>query len=188
MPLTFRKIYIMKQGFVFLLLLAFVQPSMAQGGDVLQFEVPLPQAVAFYDFGGTGEKGFVSCFRDGETFSATGTLYFHDGFSSGFAVGGTTFMLDQSYNPQYAYVTGIDDVNGDGVPDIGIFASERFSGNLQWAAVSRGRSGGYDAIRWCYLTIGTSTATGASTSPRRCLAATRYCTVSCPTARCSRRK
>ena len=128
-----------------MLLLAFVQPSMAQGGDVLQFEVPLPQAVAFYDFGGTGEKGFVSCFRDGETFSATGTLYFHDGFSSGFAVDGTTFTLDQSYNPQYAYVTGIDDVNGDGVPDVGIFASERFSGNLQWAAVSRGRAGGYDA-------------------------------------------
>lgn len=50
--------------------------------QVQQFNVPLPQAVAFYDFTGTGEKGFVSCFGNENT-SNTSTLYFHDGYSAG---------------------------------------------------------------------------------------------------------
>ena len=110
-----------------------------------QYNIPLPQAIAFYDFDGSGEKGFVSCYATGEDMNKS-TLYFHNGFSKNFSPNGTTSALNsthQTYGPQFAYVTGIDDVNGDGIPDIGVFASEQFSGNLQWAAISNG-SGQYD--------------------------------------------
>lgn len=110
-----------------------------------QYNIPLPQAIAFYDFDGSGEKGFVSCYATGEDMNKS-TLYYHYGYSKGFSPNGTTSALNsthQTYGPQFAYVTGIDDVNGDGIPDIGVFASEQFSGNLQWAAISNG-SGQYD--------------------------------------------
>lgn len=110
-----------------------------------QYNIPLPQAIAFYDFDGSGEKGFVSCYATGEDMNKS-TLYYHYGYSKGFSPSGTTSALNsthQTYGPQFAYVTGIDDVNGDGIPDIGVFASEQFSGNLQWAAISNG-SGQYD--------------------------------------------
>lgn len=109
--------------------------------QVQQFNVPLPQAVAFYDFTGTGEKGFVSCFGNENT-SNTSTLYFHDGYSAGFAPGGTMVSFSDTYGPQYAYVTGIDDVNGDGLPDVGVFASA-YGGNMQWGLISNG-TGRYD--------------------------------------------
>lgn len=110
-----------------------------------QYNIPLPQAIAFYDFDGSGEKGFVSCYATGEDMNKS-TLYYHYGYSKGFSPNGITSALNsthQTYGPQFAYVTGIDDVNGDGIPDIGVFASEQFSGNLQWAAISNG-SGQYD--------------------------------------------
>lgn len=110
-----------------------------------QYNIPLPQAIAFYDFDGSGEKGFVSCYATGEDMNKS-TLYYHYGYSKGFSPSGTTSALNsthQTYGPQFAYVTGIDDVNGDGIPDVGVFASEQFSGNLQWAAISNG-SGQYD--------------------------------------------
>ncbi len=110
-----------------------------------QYNIPLPQAIAFYDFDGSGEKGFVSCYATGEDMNKS-TLYYHYGYSKGFSPNGTTSALNsthQTYGPQFAHVTGIDDVNGDGIPDIGVFASEQFSGNLQWAAISNG-SGQYD--------------------------------------------
>ena len=133
----------MKQNLLLLSMLPFA--LMAQEGAVRQFAVPLPTANAFYDFSGVGEKGFISCFGEGNN-ASTSTLYIHDGFSSNFAPGETSINIateTQTYGPQYAYITGIDDVNGDGVPDIGIFASESFSGNLQWAAISNGM-GQYD--------------------------------------------
>ena len=118
-------------------------PAMAQE-LVQQFNVPLPAAVAFYDFDGSGEIGFVSCFPDKN--SDTETLYFHDGYSTGFAPNGTTANLTsetQTYGPSNAYVTGIDDVNGDGIPDVGVFAEE-YSRHLQWAAISGSGAGQYD--------------------------------------------
>ena len=128
----------MKRGFLQLLAMALSALPLgvlAQNGEVRQYAVPLPQAVAFYDFDGTGEKGFVSCFGDG--LSSTETLYFHDGYSVEFAPSGTTAPIVSKYGLNYAYVTGIDDVNGDGIPDVGIFSSES-SGNLQYAIISIG--------------------------------------------------
>lgn len=131
-----------------LLLLPFIMAhafSATATEGLQQYNIPLPQAIAFYDFDGSGEKGFVSCYATGEDMNKS-TLYFHNGFSKNFSPNGTTSALNsthQTYGPQFAYVTGIDDVNGDGIPDIGVFASEQFSGNLQWAAISNG-SGQYD--------------------------------------------
>ena len=131
-----------------LLLLPFIMAhafSATATEGLQQYNIPLPQAIAFYDFDGSSEKGFVSCYATGEDMNKS-TLYFHNGFSKNFSPNGTTSALNsthQTYGPQFAYVTGIDDVNGDGIPDIGVFASEQFSGNLQWAAISNG-SGQYD--------------------------------------------
>ena len=53
----------MLQNLLLLSMLPFA--LMAQEGAVRQFAVPLPTANAFYDFSGVGEKGFISCFGEG---------------------------------------------------------------------------------------------------------------------------
>ena len=64
----------MKQNLLLLSMLPFA--LMAQEGAVRQFAVPLPTANAFYDFSGVGEKGFISCFGEGNN-ASTSTLYIH---------------------------------------------------------------------------------------------------------------
>jgi hypothetical protein len=102
------------QALALLLCAALYLPAAAQVQSV-----PLPDASQFYDFDGTGEKGFVSGQPSGDLLP----INLHRGFSTGFVFDrllGTFRHRSGVYQGTDGFSLTLDDVNRDGKADIGL--------------------------------------------------------------------